>query len=629
MIDLTSVHHDGSPRYVVPRDGANGDALRLGDLVRLRVRAGLDVPIDRVFLRETPDGEQTFVELREAPAGPACRWFQIDLRLRMPTTNYRFLILAADGHHWLNAAGIQRAMPTDREDFVLLAGYDAPAWLGERVFYQVSPDRFANGDPSNDVRDGAWTYQGVTAHHLPWDAPLTPWPEAMVDFRGGDLDGIVAHLDHIAELGANAIYLNPVFDSRSNHGYDIVDYERVADHLGGNDALVRLRRATAERDIRLILDIAPNHVGVEHPWFRAAQADPDAPTAGYFAFGNHPDDYETWLGVRSLPKLDYRSPALRQAMYEASDSVLRRWLRPPFSADGWRIDVANMLGRLGPNQLGPEVTRGMRAAIRDERPDVYVVGEHWFDAIDTLAGDAWDGVMNYQGFTTPLIEWLTGIELRSHATGPIHRTGRSATATMLQTMTAFRSALAWTIARNQLNLLGSHDTARIASRLGGDPGLVEAAFGFLIGYVGVPSIFYGDEIGLAGGNDLEARRPMPWDRAEWDLDRLAFLTRLVRFRRSSAVFREGGFQVLEVGADHVAWLRDTDEAAAVVVVVRGPQPRPAGPLELRSGGVPDRTHFRELLSGAECTVIDGAIALPATPTGAAIWVSEAASHPSG
>ena len=198
----------------------------------------------------------------------------------------------------------------------------------------------------------------------------------MVEFFGGDLAGIEAHLDHLVDLGVNAIYLNPIFATRSNHGYDITDYDHVAEHFGGDAALVALRRATAERDIRLILDIAPNHVGVEHPWFQAAQADREASTAPYFVFRDHPDDYESWLGVGSLPKFDYRSEALREAMYAGPDAVLRHWLRPPFSVDGWRIDVANMLGRLGPVQLGPEVARGMRAAVKAEDPDAYLLGEH-------------------------------------------------------------------------------------------------------------------------------------------------------------------------------------------------------------------------------------------------------------
>jgi len=618
---LASLHHDGSGRYVAPLAGADAARLRLGDGVRLRVRAAPGAPIDRLFLRTTPDGEQRFEELREVAPGPACRWWAIDHHVRMPTTSYRFLVLTPDGHRWLNGSGIHVATPTDRDDFVLLAGFDPPHWAADRVFYQIFPERFANGDPSNDPADGAWTYRGHPARRRGWDELPGSGPGAMVEFFGGDLQGIEAHLDHLTDLGVDAVYLNPIFRTFSNHGYDTIDYDHVAEHLGGDDALISLRRATRERDIRLILDIAPNHVGVEHPWFQAAQADPGAATADRFVFRAHPDDYESWLGVRSLPKLDYRSPALRMAMYEGPDAVMRRWLRPPFAVDGWRIDVANMLGRLGPDQLGPDVARGMRSAVKAEEPEAYLLGEHSYDAIAHLGGDQWDAVMNYWGFQAPVLEWLHGLEFRSHASGVVHRAERSSTASMVETLTAFRAAIAWSVACDQFNLLDSHDTARLASLLGGDAGRIQAALGLLLTYVGVPSILYGDEVGLEGDDDLLGRRTMPWDRGAWDEARYALVRSLVHLRVHSAALRAGGFQVLEVGDDHLAFLRDTEDEQAVVVIVRGPGTRPAGPLDTRSGAIPDGLTFREHLTGATAATTAGRLPLPETPTGVAIWLT--------
>jgi alpha-glucosidase len=623
VTDLRSLHHDGSGRYVQPAPGVDPDRLRIGDRVRLRVRAAPDAPIERMFLRWTPDGEQVFREMAEADPGPACRWWTIELAIDMPMTGYRFLALTAAGPRWLNGSGIHEATPTDRDDFVLVAGFDPPRWLADRVFYQIFPDRFANGDPTNDVRDGAWTYRGHAARRRAWDERPSGGRSGSVEFFGGDLQGITEHLDHLTDLGVNAIYLNPVFGTLSNHGYDIVDFEHVAAHLGGDDSLIELRRATRERDIRLILDIAPNHLGVEHPWFQAARADPAAPTAPYFVFRDHPDDYESWLGVGSLPKLDYRSAALRTAMYEGPDSVLRRWLRPPFAVDGWRIDVANMLGRLGPDQLGPDVARGMRVAVKAEAPDGYLLGEHAYDATDHLAGDQWDGVMDYWGFQRPALDWLRGIELWSHQTGVLTRAGRSSTTSLVTTMGAFRAAIPWAVARHQFSLLDSHDTARIASLVDGDPGLIQAAYGLLMTMVGVPSILYGDEIGLDGVDGDATRRTMPWDRSGWDLDRYAFVQALVRLRRASPALQRGGFQVLEIGADHLAYLRDTDHMWVVVVVCRGPSPRPAGPLAVHLGAIPDGTTFRDWSSDAELTVAGGRLELPEIPTGVAIWLAEA------
>ena len=537
----------------------------------------------------------------------------------MPTTSYRFVVLTPEGHRWLNGSGVHVATPTDRDDFVLLAGFDPPHWAADRVFYQIFPERFANGDPSNDPVDGAWTYRGHAARRRSWDELPGSGPGAMVEFFGGDLQGIEAHLDHLTDLGVDAVYLNPIFRTFSNHGYDTIDYDHVAEHLGGDEALVSLRRATRERDIRLILDIAPNHVGVEHPWFQAAQADPAAETADRFVFRAHPDDYESWLGVRSLPKLDYRSEALREAMYAGPAAILTRWVRPPFEVDGWRIDVANMLGRLGADQLGHDVARAIRAAVKAASPEAYLIGEHWFDAIDQLAGDQWDGVMDYAGFTLPVLDWLEGISFKSHGAGTVFKAARSTTETFVETLTAFRAAIAWQVALHQLNLIGSHDTARIRTVLGDDEGRVRAAFGLLLTYVGVPSIYYGDEVGLGGADEIHARQPMPWDAAAWDLDLLAFVRTLVHVRRSSVALRRGGFQVLEVGEDWLAYLRDTDEEQVIVVVVRGPDPRPAGPLDVHPGAVADGTRFKELLTGARARVAGGALPLPSVAPGVAIW----------
>jgi alpha-glucosidase len=586
----------------------------------VRVRTGLDAPIDRIFVRTSPDGEQAFDELAEVAAGRACRWWEATVRLSMPTTGYRFLVLEPDGHWWLNGAGLRRAAPTDANDFRILSGYQAPDWLADRVFYQIFPDRFANGDPTNDVATGAWTYRGERAQRRKWGEPPTTGRAALVEFYGGDLTGITQRLDHLTDLGVNAVYLTPIFETRSNHGYDIVDYDRVADHFGGDGALLALRTATQERDIRLMLDIAPNHIGVEHPWFQQAIADPNAPVAEYFIFTRHPDAYETWLGHATLPKLNYRSAALREAIYAGPDAVMRRWLRPPFAIDGWRIDVANMLGRLGPDQLGFEVARGIRAAVKAESPSAYLLGENSFDATGQLAGDQWDAAMNYAGFAMPVLEWLAGGEYWRPGHGLIFRSRPSTTATLVETLDGFRAAIPWVIARQQYNLVDSHDTTRVRSAVGGDGGRLRAALGLLLTYVGVPSIFYGDEVGLEGAGDIAARRTMSWDESEWDDGILSFMRTLIRGRLASAALRSGGFQVLEVADDSLAFLRDSDDEVAIVVINRGPADRAAAPVRVAHGAVPDRTGFVEILSGGRAKVADGALPIPATPPGVAVWI---------
>ena len=218
----------------------------------------------------------------------------------------------------------------------------------------------------------------------------------------------------------------------------------------------------------------------------------------------------------------------------------------------------------------------MRAAVKDANPDAYLMGEHFYDATDALNGDQWDGVMNYAGFTNPVLEWLSVVEHRSAGFGTVVAGGARTTDEMVASLDAFRAAIPWAVARCQYDLLGSHDTPRVRSVVG-DPGRLRAAFGLLFGYVGVPGFLYGDEVGLQGEEGNASRLAMPWNEEAWDLDHLEFTRALVRFRARSRALQAGGFQVLETGADWLAFLRDTDDEQVIVVVVRGPGSRHGRP----------------------------------------------------
>jgi alpha-glucosidase len=539
----------------------------------------------------------------------------------MPVMSYRFLIFTPDGAWWYNGAGLHRHTPADAEDFRLLADYAAPTWVRDSVFYQIFPDRFADGDPATNVRDGEFEYRGYRSRARRWgEPPTSEGHAALVEFYGGDLPGIEQRLDYLIDFGVNALYINPIFTAYSNHRYDGVDYLNVDPHLGGNAALASLRRTTAERGLRFILDIVPNHCGVNHPWFQAALADPAAPTAEFFTFNHYPDDYACWLGVRSLPKLNYRSAALRDVMYAGPQAVFRHWLRPAYSADGWRIDVANMLARQGPDQLGMEIGRGIRRAVKEENPTAYLLGENFFDGSHQLQGDCWDATMNYAGFQHPLCYWLSGFHVRQHSHPHFVASNTPwPTQALVETWQAFRAAIPWVIARQQFNLLGSHDTPRIRTVVGGDPARTRLAVGMLLTYLGAPCVYYGDEIGLGGNNDTEARGCMPWDRSAWDEDLRAFYQTLIRLRRTSPALIDGGFQVLAVEDDVLAYLRDTDEQQIIVIGNRGPGQYSAGALPVAHAAIPDGAQFVELFSGQQAIVSGGRLPLPAVSPGVQVW----------
>jgi len=561
-----------------------------------------------------------FVEMVPGEDLPPCRWWQVKIQVNMPLVKYRFLIFTDDGVWWYTCSGAHANIPTDSEDFRLLAGYQAPDWVRSSVFYQIFPDRFANGDPENDVQNGELSRSGFQSRKRNWGEPPAKGGAAMLEFYGGDLQGIISKLDHLQDLGVNALYLNPIFTAFSNHRYDVTDYDNVDPHLGGNDALVALRQETEKRGMKIILDIVPNHLGVMHPWFQSALADPGAPTSEYFTFTNHPEEYASWLGVRSLPKLNYRSERLRDIMYAGPNAVFRTWLRSPYAVDGWRLDVANMLARQGSDQLGIEVGRGIRFAVKEENPQAYILGENFFDATDQLQGDMWDGVMNYSGFSKPLWYWLAGFHVRQHGQ-PSMVVSEAAwpTQALVDTWQAFRASIPWEIALQQFNLLGSHDTERILTRLGGNEELGKLAAAILLTYPGVPSVYYGDEIGQGKKKNATSRDCMPWEVENWDLNILEYYQKLINLRRTSSALIDGGFQVLAVEEDCFAYLRDSEEEFIIVIANRGSANRSSDRLDVSVGGIPDGTEFTETSSGRKAVVVNGTLPAGAAPPGAEIW----------
>lgn len=612
-----SVHHDGSPRYVI------GKPDRLGAKVTLRLRIGKDAPVESVAVRTCPDGEQHFRELHLAGSDEdeVCRVWEAELPIEMPRTTYRFALFTGEGLFWYSAAGVTRHTPTDANDFKLLARFKAPAWVHEAVFYQIFPDRFADGDPASNVRTGEYAdFRGRPVVARAWgERPGADPPLNGLEFYGGDLPGIVGRLPYLEELGVNALYLTPIFTAPSNHKYDVANYFEVDPHFGGEAALADLRRALDARGMRLILDITPNHCGVANAWFTAAQRDAAAPTAEYFTFHEHPGAYACWLGVQSLPKLDYRSERLRQHMYGGEGAVLRHWLRPPYRIDGWRLDVANMMGRQGEAQLGHKIGRALRRAIKQENPEAYLVGENFFDGSPHLQGEELDATMNYQGFTFPILRWLTGSDAMYYGERAKWLKPHPMPAEALEAqLRAFMAAIPWQIAVQQLNLLGSHDTPRVMTLAGEDEKAARVAATLLFTYPGTPSVYYGDEIGLPGGRDPDNRRCMPWDPAAWNGALRDHYRALIRLRRALPALRYGGYQALHAAGDTFAFQREVEEGRVIVVARRAADGLTA--LPVRHGGIRDGARFREALTGATARVEEGMLPLLGLgPVDAQIW----------
>jgi alpha-glucosidase len=578
-------------------------APELDETVTIFVRA---TDATRVLVRTTPDGEASFTEAVVDRRDGGVTWWRVEVHVRNPVTRYRFLVDGPGGPRWLNQLGVLDYDVPDATDFRLVAGDPPPAWAAGAVVYEIFPDRFARSAAADRRRLPAW------AIRCGWDTPVIgSGPETPFQFYGGDLDGIAARLDHLADLGANTVYLRPFFPARSNHRYDAAAFDRVDPLLGGSAALRRLAAAVHARGWRLVGDLTTNHCGDAHPWFTAAMSDVDAPERAMFYFDGN-GDYESWLGFKSLPKFNWGSDELRRRFLQGRDAVVARWLR---QLDGWRVDVANMTGRWGSDDFAHEVAALMRAAMVAARPDAFLVAEHTHDATGDLDRGGWHGAWNQAGFLRPVWSWLRADELDlSHFVGvPGPVTARDGAAAVA-TMRAFAGLVSWRSLAASWNLLGSYDTPRIRTIVG-DTARGEVAAGLLFTMPSTPMVCAGDELGLRGVNGEDSRTPMPWHRPEsWDTRTLSYYRDLIALRHSRPALRRGGLRWLHAGAGAIVYARNTREETVLVLARRAPGPPidlPAIPAAANVyGGAPDLVPDRS-----------GTVTLPGDGPTFQVWVT--------
>jgi neopullulanase len=433
---------------------------------------------------------------------------------------------------------------------------DTPDWVRDAVFYQIFPDRFA---------------RSLT---VPKPPHLDPWgaPPSYHGYQGGDLIGVVEHLDYLTALGINAVYFTPIFQSASNHRYHTHDYEKVDPMLGGTPALRRLVDEAHGRGIRVVLDGVFNHAS--RGFFQFHDIMENGPNSAYldwFTIKGFPlqaydaqkaPNYRAWWGLHALPKFNTGCPAVREFLW----GIGRMWTE--FGIDGWRLDV--------PNEIDDdEFWREFRRRVRAVNPQAYLVGEIWTDAERWLKGDMWDAVMNYQ-FTRACIAFFIGEavnldELKRTSLFPV---GASTAEAFRRNIERLLGMYRPDVSGAMLNLLGSHDMARFLTLARGDKSSLRLATMFQMSYPGAPSIYYGDEIGMAGGHDPANRGAFPWHNTEaWDMELLHEFQRLIELRHQRPALRRGEFQFLRA-ADHVvAYARRLPSETIVVVLNASRQPR--------------------------------------------------------
>ena len=394
--------HEAIPGFIEDR----GDHLWL----KLMVKASIGV---RVQIRVEPDNEEFLFNMTcdEIVADQWCEYsVEVEKSKHILQTRYLFKFISENDSCWYGATGVESHVPQTTQMFRFSHDRRIPNWPTNHVFYQVFPERFANGKPELSPVDGEYDYLNVKSIVAKeWDEePLRE--QAGFEFFGGDLIGVKEKLSYLNdELGVTALYLNPVFESQSNHKYDTTDYFNVDPHFGGNDALIDLIQSMHQRDMKIVLDAVINHTSLMHPWFQSAINGSEVDAARYVI--EDEKHYASWKGHKSLPVLDYSNESVVNEMITNDDSVIRHWLRPPYNIDGWRMDVIHMLGDNDGALNNDKHLRTLRETIKEENSDALLLGEHFFEATPWLQGDQEDCAMNYFGFAHPVRAFFANTDI--------------------------------------------------------------------------------------------------------------------------------------------------------------------------------------------------------------------------
>ena len=553
-------HHDGSDLYV------SNSAPKIGDKVTLKVRVPNDYLFEKAMLRIYHDGEPRIFEMKLTKKGAVESWYQATVEILNLQNSYRFAFIGHGKYEYLNARGLFDHDVHSNNDFQIVAIPANPAWINSSVFYQIFPDRFARSGKVNITPD--WAY--------PREWNLLPRGRGKYtgqELYGGDLYGVQEHLDHITELGANGIYFTPIFPSRSNHRYDATSFDHVDPILGGDNAFQSLIKVSKKKGVRILGDLTSNHCGAGHNWLAKAKKDKKSKERSYFFWDKSIKwGYVGWYGLESLPKLNYASKALRKAVYEGKNSIVKKWISPKFGMAGWRIDVGNMTGVQGAENHHVEVMRGIRNAMQEVNPDTWLVAENGDFIASDLDGLGWQGAMNYQGFMRPFWNWINrNPEITGGFQGLPFAMPKINGKQLVASIQEFNSSIPWRSLTASMMLLDSHDTARFRTVVLGDIAAHKTAMTMMLSYPGVPSIFAGDEIGLEGSWGEDARRTINWeDRSGWDVEFFAEVKKLVKLRKTQDALINGGLRWVSVENDYIAYLRESKKQSILVLVSRGP-----------------------------------------------------------
>lgn len=588
-------------------------------VVTIKFRAARN-NIDRVFL--VCRGEKHL--MMKFKSDDLFDYYEYDMQLDNERVTYYFEVVAGKISCIYDFRGVAKDIQ-DYYMFVIVPGQKVPKWAKGAVMYQIYVDRFYNGDPTNDVLTDEYNYIGEHVNRVDnWDK----YPAAMGvrEFYGGDLQGVIDKMDYIQDLGVDVIYFNPLFVSPSNHKYDIQDYDYIDPHFGkivndsgnlleswdkenmhasryinriankenleaSNELFIEVVKEAHRRGMRVILDGVFNHCGSFNKWLdreriyenfegyeKGAYVSADSPYHDYFDFFDknrwpYNPTYDGWWGHDTLPKLNYEGS---QQLYDYILYIAKKWVSPPFNADGWRLDVAADLGHS--LEMNHKFWKDFNHAVKEGNPEAIVLAEHYGSPKDWIQNCEWDTVMNYDAFMEPVTWFLTGMQKHSDDYredllgnadsfwGAMHYHGIAFSGESLH------------IAMNELS---NHDHSRFLTRTnhkvgrvntmgseaaneGVNKAVMREAVAIQMTWPGAPTIYYGDEAGVCGFTDPDNRRSYPWGHEDQEM--IQFHKDMIKVHKSSNALLCGNLKFLASDFNLIGYARFSDDDHYVIMV---------------------------------------------------------------
>ncbi|MDW7615869.1 alpha-glycosidase [Peribacillus simplex] len=536
-MEFSSIHHRPNDNYSYP---INTETLH----IRLRTKkqdiSSAGLIFGDPYISDN-DGQWQYEELPMSLSGSDNRYDYWHIYVKPPyrRIRYGFKVSSEDESAIYTEKGLFKEPPRDPGSYFAIPYlhqneiFGAPEWVKDTIWYQIFPERFANGNPDNDP-------EGV----IPWGSE----EPAVDNFFGGDFEGIIEHLDYLEKLGINGIYFTPIFHAYSNHKYDTIDYRSIDPQFGTKETLKTLITECHKRNIRVMLDAVFNHSGYYSPPFqdllekgeKSKYKDWFHPHSFPLKGGERPN-YETFGFFESMPKLNTANPEVKEYLLEVS----AYWIKE-FDIDAWRLDVAN--------EVDQPFWREFRTTVKNIKPDLYILGEIWHDSMPWLRGDQFDAVMNYP-FTNQVFRLVASQTINARE--------------FTEEMTAIYHSYPTNVFDVTFNLLGSHDTPRIFTDCGEDLARTKLIHAILLTFNGSPCIYYGDEIGLTGGMDPGCRKCMVWEEEKQNTELFNEIKTLILLRKEERLLaNDGKFKFLDTAGNEniVAYQKYNGERSVLILI---------------------------------------------------------------